>query len=219
MEFITDIISKLRFFLEFAYFISGVVVAVASIYALKQVSILKKTLYIQSKRDSLKLTNEQCKDYMERIIKLQDKFDNDVKSEGITYFNHWDIKNSPDGISAKRTKDITDEEWEKYDHSEIAENIPFNAMEAFSSYFICGAADEFVAYNAVGLSFIETINDYMPFILNARENGHYKNLIELYEIWEQRHRTELLNAKKREINKELNSVKQTYKVALGTESS
>ena len=58
-------------YLEAAYFISGIVVAICAIIALYQIRLAKASLQIQSKRDSLKLTAAQCSDYSERIIKLQ----------------------------------------------------------------------------------------------------------------------------------------------------
>jgi len=56
-----------------------VVIAIAAIIALKQIHILKQTLRIQSKRDALKLTSDQCSKYMSDIIPLQKYIPSGIK--------------------------------------------------------------------------------------------------------------------------------------------
>jgi ADP-heptose:LPS heptosyltransferase len=53
------------------YFFSGVGILVTVIYALKQLRIARESIAIQSKRDSLRITSEQCENYLRNIIDLQ----------------------------------------------------------------------------------------------------------------------------------------------------
>ena len=104
MEQTNNILLLLRPGVELVYFLSSVVIAVAAIIALKQIAILKTTIRIQSKRDSLKLTSEQCSMYFSEIIPLQNEFNNSLNEYNIKYFEGWDVAIKNGKIYVTRNK-------------------------------------------------------------------------------------------------------------------
>ncbi len=84
---------EFRGYLEIAYFIAGIIVAVAALIALYQIKIAKNTLTTQSKRDALSLTASQCNYYNTTIIKLQDKlYDKRITSKCMFFkSSNWEV--------------------------------------------------------------------------------------------------------------------------------
>lgn len=64
----TTFINSIKPTIEILYFVAGIIVAISAILALKQIKIMKHTVEIQSKRDALTITSEQCLNYMTNII-------------------------------------------------------------------------------------------------------------------------------------------------------
>lgn len=215
MESFLNFLNTIRPFLEFLYFISGVVVACAAVFALKQISILKRTLQVQSKRDALKITSEQCDNYFNNIVELQNLFYRKKKEHNVKYFDDWEliVKNSSVLVkhkSAPNTEGL----------SEIAQYLRVvNYMESFSSFFVSNVADEKVAYDTVGITFLNFTRELMPWIISCRQDGYYKNLTKLFVSWEMRRINEELQQEKLELEKKLNQTSFQADVPLGAENT
>ena len=62
-------------------------------------------------------------------------------------------------------------------------------MEAFSTYFTKGVADEEIAYSSIGRSFFHSVDSYAFNLCILREDNEtsaFNNLIELYNEWKVR---------------------------------
>ena len=215
MEELATYIDTVRPCLEAVYFISGVVVAGAALYALKQIPLLKKTLKIQSKRDALRITAEQCNYYFETIVPLQNVFISAVKKYNVKYYEGWSVTVDKESISVSRNdppdmtgfKDITEE------YSVL------NNMESFATFFTSGVGDEKVAYDTVGITFLDFCTKLMPWIIKCRESGYYKNLTELFMRWENRRVSGELMAKKKTLEEKLNMTKVSVAIPVGAEDA
>ncbi|APD92954.1 hypothetical protein BM523_02440 [Alteromonas mediterranea] len=216
MESINEFIFNLRPIFELLYFISGLVVAAAAIYALKQIPLLKRTLRIQSKRDALKITSEQCDIYMSEIIPMQNVFHEAVKENKVTYFQGWDVSIENDELKVSRK---TPPNMKGFSSILKTLNV-LNKMESFSSYFTSNVADEVIAYHTVGTTFLSFTKELLPWVISCREDGYYKNLTKLYIHWESRRLNEQLMKQKLDLEKRLNNTSlSSNKVPLGAENT
>ena len=215
MDTINSLVTAIKPIVELLYFISGIGLAVFAYYGLQQISVMKSTSATQARRDALRLTSEQCTLYFEKIIPLQNVFNNNLKSKKIKYFEGWSVEVLGDRITAKR-KSPPDSEG----LLAIAEDLVFlNNMEAFSVYFTSKVADETIAYNALGKTFLGTVEKLMPWILCCREDGYYKNIVELFMLWHVRAENEKLMAEKDSIEKKIAATQACYYSAIGTDAA
>lgn len=142
---------NLKDWLEIIYFISGPAVAVIAFLALGQIRVAKEqleaqrqTLRISSKRDALRLTADQMSEYSSKIVPLLNALDKKIKDEQITYFSKFKVEVCSDSIKVSPLNaDVDVKETFKIANEIVAAS---NALEAFSSYFVSGVADEKMAY-------------------------------------------------------------------------
>jgi hypothetical protein len=215
VESILNFVNEIRPFLEVLYFIAGIVVAYAAVFALKQLSILKRTLQVQSKRDALKITSEQCNDYLSRIIELENEFDRKIIEHDVKYFDGWKVTVKNNSISVDRESVPNMQGL-----AEISKELMvLNSMESFSSFFVSNVADEKVAYDIVGISFLNFNRTLMPLITHFRKYGHYKNLSKLFVKWEMRKINEVLQKEKLDLDKKLKQTSFQADVPLGAEDT
>ena len=99
--------------MEILYFIAGIIVSITAILALKQIKIMKHTAEIQSKRDALTITSEQCVNYMTNIIKLQNEFNRSLKENQIHFLDGWEVTISDNEISLKHDGKIDYSNFDK----------------------------------------------------------------------------------------------------------
>jgi hypothetical protein len=92
---------------------------------------------------------------MERIIPLQNMIDEEIKNLGINYYKDWQIKINEDSVEVERNSPPDFTNLEKLFASRM-----FNPMEAFCTYFTSSVADELIAYNTVGTTFISTVDKF-----------------------------------------------------------
>jgi len=209
-----QIITIIRPFAEFLYFISGLGLLITAIYALKQLNLTKKSMSIQAKRDSLRITSEQCEKYLNHIICLKNKFDEQVKQNNIAFFNGWNVSFNNNSIIAKHDGPVDDRNLDIIAPSFL--NV-LNAMEAFSSYFVSNLADENVAYFTVGTTFIKSIENLIPLFCfyKLQNDGYFKNIINLYILWKKRNKLIELEKNKKIIDNELKNTKYEFNIPIG----
>jgi hypothetical protein len=213
MDTINNLIAITKPFAELLYFISGIGLAIFAYYGLQQITVLKNTSATQAKRDALRLTSEQCTLYFEKIIPLQNDFHKELKSRNVKFFEGWTVEVKSGSITASRKSPPNSDGL-----LDIANNLRFlNNMEAFAVYFTSRVADEKVAYDTLGKTFLGTIEEVMPYILQCREDGYYKNIVRLFAIWRARSESEKLLAEKNSIEKKLAAAKTSYHVPIGTD--
>ncbi|MCE4057097.1 hypothetical protein [Pseudomonas sp. Au-Pse12] len=212
MEEINGFIGQLKPLAELLYFISAIGLAIFAYIGLQQISILKSTAATQAKRDALKLTSEQCSYYSDKIIPRQNEFHRKIKEHNVKFFEGWTVAVQNNQIVASRSKPNVLPDFDK-----ALDSLDFlNLMESFSTYFTSRVADEAVAYNSVGVTFLGACEDVMPWILTCRKSGYFKNLVKLYILWRTRSDKEKLLLKKLKIDKELAETMTTIQSPIGT---
>lgn len=215
MEHINAFINQAKPITELIYFLSSIGIAIFAFFGLQQIQILKSTAATQAKRDSLKLTSEQCSYYVDVVIPLQNTFHSSIKEHKIKYFEGWTttIKNNEITTTSKEPNKIPD--FEK-----AIPTLGFiNSMEAFSTFFTSRVADELVAYNTIGETFISSCEQVMPWLLHCRNSGYFKNTTSLYLIWKQRSEREKLMREKQNIDKKLEQSTISSLLPIGTKPS
>ena len=196
---------EFRDYLEIAYFISGIIVAIAALVALYQIKIAKNTLTTQSKRDALSLTASQCSHYNTKIIELQNRLYDKRISENCTFFDtsNWEVNTDGESVIVHSiAKDLPSLDEFDLVSKELLDVV--NAMDSFAIYFTSNVADESVAYKSIGNTFISSAERYMPWILlSYKADGYFSNIVGLYVIWKNRKKQELLSTKMQHLKDEL----------------
>ena len=213
MDQINALLVEIRPGVELVALLSSVIIAVVAIIGLKQIVILKKTLRVQSKRDALKLTSEQCAVYMAEIIPLQDEFQNAVRENNVKYFEGWDTEVREGKVFVSRKQPPNSEGLEKV----ILKLSMLNNMESFSSFFTSNVGDERVAYNTVGTTFLTFTRGLLPWVLHCNQRGYYKSLTQLFIQWESRRLSEEIREKKESLEEQLRRTTFKNYPPVGTE--
>lgn len=188
--------------IEILYFIAGIIVAVAAVIALKQIAIMKETASNQSKRDAIKISSEQCNNYLTNIIKLQNDFYQILKNKNISYKDNWTVDIDGNNIVIHYNKEVDFVSFYHLDFCKV-----FNAMEAFATYFTNSLADEMVAYFSLGTTYINQVETYLPFLLDFNNDGYYLNIVKLYLIWKKRMISIELKQQQKKINDKMRKCK------------
>jgi len=210
-----ELINLARPYMELIYFVSGVMLVVAAIIALKQLSIAKKTLKIQSKRDALKLTATECSRYFEKIIPLQNELDRKIEENEIKFFKGWEVKLDGNKLELRKKTKGDIEDFEKMKKITSLTEV-CNSLEGFATYFNSGVADEYVAFNTVGTTFVNYVDNIIPWVIHCRDEGYYKNLVSLYVTWKNRSEASLLRQKKEKLEERLSKIgdKKTFTIGV-----
>ncbi len=198
--------------------IAQVVIGIAALFALRQISISKKSISVQSRRESIKFATDLVKTYLSDIIALYNKTD-EIKEklkfldfEGEINLQHFIIAevNQSSEILKKHYHDAL-LMLDKEKSFAVAELDVANAIEAFSTPFIAGVADEKIAFDTIGKTFCDNIkNNYFLYCLARRrpdlERHYYQNTIALYNVWAPRIKKRQLEALKEEVGIEIGSI-------------
>ena len=215
MDTFNSFLVAIRPVTELLYFVASIGMAIVAFFGLQQIAILKSTAKTQANRDALRLTSEQCAIYMEKIIPLQNKFDQYIKEKNIKWFEGWTTEINGQEIRVHRSTPA--------DMQNLALLGPhighFNQMEAFAVYFISRLADEKVAYHTIGKTFVSHMDKVIPFVISAREDGYYKNMVSLYVVWKARAEVEKLSLEQKKIDSKLSNFRSASATAspIGTE--
>jgi hypothetical protein len=194
-----------RAVLEALYFLSGIGILIAAIYAASQVRIASEQLRIaadqlkttkeiadaNSRRESVRFAAELCKYYADKIVPAQDAALKKYVSEQCTFLAPVQ-QQSPafvlkDGDFAQANYDINKipPEWNKV-NIEIVTLL--NMLESFAIPFAAGVADDGIGFRETASVFHTTIDAYMPAIYYLRQTQgvRYASALKLWNIWHDR---------------------------------
>lgn len=198
--------------LNILYLLSGPVIAIVSIVALKQLSIAKiqievarESMQISSRRDAAVFTAKQCEifasEIIEQHIEIAKKFEAKKITEYVLPNNKKNIFEADYGKWFKQNKDKLDKDG--VDLINLVAKL-LNKLEAFSIYFTHGICDKKIAYLPIATSFIRIIEYYSPLICLLRDdNRGYSNILKLYESWKADTEKEELELKKEQLEKQI----------------
>ena len=212
-------LEALRTTLELIYFACAPLIVLVGCLGLYQLKIAKDTARMNAKRDSLHLAASQCEYYQRHIIPLVNAMDNAVKEKEINFFKVAEaiVKDNNIIIRRKVELELFSSEYEKVRIINTELTAGYNALEAFSTFFISGVADEKVAFENVGYTFCETVKRYLPEIFPISELGFsYKSIIKLYLLWTARKERQQLIKNRTEIEDKLKNMSDEFIQPVGT---
>jgi hypothetical protein len=209
--------------LEIIYYLSGPALVIIACIALNQITLTKnqieeqkKATRITAKRDAMRLTSDQIKEYGLTIIPIINILDKKIEEKEIQFFKKSKVIIREDGIKVKPYSD--DKEIEKLkDLMNEFLNVT-NALEGFSSFFISGCADEKLAYKSLSTTFCNSVKNILPLIVMLSSNRHaFSATLELFTIWNNRLESEELYYQKKELEEKLKSKKEKTIKTIGSE--
>jgi hypothetical protein len=209
-------LATLREILELVFFVSaGPILAIIAGIGLRQISVLRKNAQIDAQRAALSLAAERCEHYHRVLSPLQDKLNDAIKANQVTCFATAEVEIKTDSVRVE-SKVTGKERYEQI--TKIGPELisVLNAMDAFSIYFTTGAANEQVAFSSVGVAFVDATRDVLPAFVHSLEKGHYRHLMKLFFLWNNRIAAEQLHIQKEEIEAQLTSVGNKFVKPFGT---
>lgn len=162
---------------------------------LGQIEMAKKNARLESKRDSLRCANEAVASFFNMILPTYEK--GSRKPEDLQLLKSVRVtengKINVEGLSKKIKEqyDFTKEDQLKdFEITVLRAFEPvretFNLLEAFTTTFTSGLADEKAAYVAMGQAFCKMVKPYDQALAYFNNQGFYKNTSALYNLWNKR---------------------------------
>jgi hypothetical protein len=184
--------------LELLYYLSGIVIAIAAIRGLSQLTITREIARVNAKREAYKLAADECRNFAAVVVPLQGTFDAHMQGKNLqSLLNpHFVIEN---GEIANHNFNLAllNSEYPIMGYPLVSF---LNAIEAFAIFFASGVATEEIGYRETGTSFCSYVERLMPAIFMMRSiNVRYESTIKLYEIWHGRQEREKISAQMREL--------------------
>jgi hypothetical protein len=215
-----DTVPSLRSILELAYFVATIVLALVGCAALYQLVFLKRSIDVakedielRSKREAVTLAAERSEVFANEIIpKVHEHLQQMANAQ--VPIKKWELV---DGKFEKSSIIDWSEAEGWFGRVKAANQTTpcirmLNLLESFAMYFAEGAADEHVAFPAVGPVFCEYVNRLAPCLIFLRlhepniPSGPYQNIIALFGAWSSRMKKEELELQHSQISSALSGV-------------
>ncbi len=189
-----NFLDYVRTILELLYFSSGIVIAIAAVFALKQIRVgleqLRTTREIantNAKRESIKLAAEQCNYYAEKTVPLFTNLASEYNRLGLTFMSSKPQFKIQKGeiVNTNFDTKLLDTEVPRV----IVPLVYFlNSLEAFAIPFAAGVADEDLGYQETAIAFCQAVQTHMPALFQMRRtnNGRFESIMTLYNLWNTR---------------------------------
>jgi hypothetical protein len=204
--------------LNILYLLCAPAVAIFAYKALSQIKVTRAIAQTQAKRESFRISSEQCVFWADTVVpqmekverlnkqgKLKDLMKVQVTEEQKSF--HIDAKDGPN--------------WHK---EYLANQMPIvglmNNLESFSIFLTNGIADEKVAFRPIAPSFCETTKRLLPIILLQNSNLKiFSNTLILYMIWRDRLKMEKLKEQEEKMKEEIKKTEIRDIKPIGTDNN
>jgi hypothetical protein len=177
----------LRATFELLYFASGVAIALAAFWGLKQLRITREIARTNAAREALKFAAERCQYFAEHAVPAMSELEAEYRRLALNFLSvnsSWEIKN---GEIVNHNFDL------KLLYREVPQLDPalvnyLNTLEAFAIPFVARVADEDLGFQETAIAFCQRMQLYMPAIFLLRESlgARYESIIKLYDMWNKR---------------------------------
>lgn len=187
MSYTNGWFAAIRSLLELLYFASGIAIAVAAFWGLKQLRISKQIARTNARREAFKLAADECRFYAKEVVPLANKFATEYKQLGLTCLSGPSQFRIEKGeiVGHSFPVDLLQKEIPK-----IAESLVecLNAVEAFALFFTSGVADDDLGFQETAISFCKLTAQHMGAYFHMRHinAARYESTIKLFEIWQKR---------------------------------
>ncbi len=213
--------------LELLYYASGVALAILACFGLKQLALARESIKQNSelaktsaKREAYRLAADQCQFYLGEVIPLCDNCGVKLRTSGVLeQLDRFQVSNTGEAVCVTPPKDFDSNAFDALLMAEDSVRAMLsvaNALEGFAVPFVSGVAAEAVSFNSVGSSFCFTTKQYAPFIVPFAGRTHYKNVLQLFHIWQARLDQEQLREQSDKIAEQLSKTQAVRIKPLGT---
>lgn len=217
MDVLNHWLSLIHPLLEALYYMSAVALTILAFKGLEQLKISKEIARINAKREAFKLAAQECRYFAEHVVPLNERIFNEIVTLNLSSFLNpqFTIKNG-EIITHNFSMPVLASDLTKCRHS-LVEFL--NSLEAFSIFFAARIAEESVAYQETGETFCIMARQFMPgiFFLRTTRSGRFESTVMLYERWSSKQRSEQLIETKKNIDKNLEGLRQEPLKPIGTE--
>lgn len=198
-----DAISHIRPYFELIYFVSGPFIALAAIYGLNQLRIMKQDMRLRNERAAKEKAIEACREY-EVYASLYNAFSSEREAKNISTYTGPLGDFSPDSIPADRIPMI-----QKLFDEPGSLTAVLNKLESVAATFVSGVADEEIGYGIIGRSFCHNVESLYDIISACRVDSaspYLGTITSLYRIWASRLSKAELTASKNAIDARLKDI-------------
>jgi hypothetical protein len=93
-----------------------------------------------------------------------------------------------------------------------------NSLESFAIFFTTGVASEQLAYTSVATTYCDQVKGMMPIIaIGAIDQKHFRHLLKLFFLWNNRLKSEQLFLTKERIEKKIKEIGDKTIIPMGLE--
>ncbi|MFL6273609.1 MAG: hypothetical protein ACJ74G_00245 [Blastocatellia bacterium] len=187
------LINTIKPFLEALSYLSGVVVAIAALFALRQIRLMKFDMIARSERSA----KEKAIEVAFRFTKLHRLFEQRIPlfPEKVPGFYV--------GLIGDFTSDSIPHEWKSMAEARFSSMVmdyPLDVLDGIAATCLTGVADERTAFTIFGGAYCATVAGQYDLICMAMSSvsfSPFSNIVELYQIWSARlSRSDLEKARK-----------------------
>jgi hypothetical protein len=163
------VVLTVRTYLEIVYFLSGAVLAVAALMALRQVSLMKLDMLARSERAAKEKAIEAAFEYARAVASLSQH----VKLLGKDVPPYY---TGPIGDFTVNSVPPESREMANKRRSRGAMTIPLDLLDAIAAMFVTGVADEKTAFPIFGGAFCASVAGQYDIICVANSERPYAPL-------------------------------------------
>lgn len=192
-------LQEVRTWLELAYFVATIAMAIAAWRALTQIRLGKRSLELaqrdlqtRSRREAIMLANDICAKFGQDLVKQSGDVINHLNSKGIGVYL-WEMRDAeftPDSIIRRGEAD----NWLAPLFADLNAGIEIvkllNNLEGTAMPFVTCVADEEVAYPVIGRIFMDLVRAHGPYLIALRHSqvplvgsGRFENTVKLFQQW------------------------------------
>ena len=198
-----QLLTNIRPYLEALYFLSGLVVALAALLALKQIRLLKLDIIGRGERAAKEKAIEAAFEYAKAIEELTENYseedDDEIQKDYEGPIGDFSAGSISKGLLNTARTRFESHYWVN----------PVNRLDGIAASLVTGVADEKTAFEIFGWGYCGSIaKEYDVICLEREASGgrSLSHLIALYEIWSSRlSKVELENARRR-LDEQLNRI-------------
>jgi len=211
-----QLIVDIRPYLETAYFVAGIALAVGLLFARAQLKAFQVDTRIRNERTAKEKAVEACRFYLvehmmtEKLFydaKRVKKLHNYVGNTGNFTVSSLSDSQKAHGLALMGVEELRQ---------------TLNELEIICSLFVSGVADEKTGFQIIGRSLVNSIETNYDVITLFRDDNKFQpywyNIVELYQVWKARFEREILKGSVDQIQEKLKNTPDVKITPIGGEN-
>lgn len=172
----------IRPYVELAYFIGGVLLALGMILTFRQLKLMQADIELRGTRAAKEKAIEAINRYLTQFVDANSKAYNLCNAKGIKSYRGPIGDFSPNYALNLR---IPFKEVEIH----AANTFALNELQLVAAYFTTGVADERTGFDVIGRTFCHSVEADYDMISMCRSDAatkHWQHIVSLYQLWRPR---------------------------------